>query len=91
MLLFIILTGADVNFGGSTTVTRKRECDVKLVGEQLFDEGGVIGDELVSLTRDTWKRLRDGLGIGDIDTGDGMGLGKGLRKRPPDFLAGSSK
>lgn len=90
VVLVTICTGVDVGFGASTTVTRKRECVVKLVGEQLFDDGGVIGDELGSLTRDTWKRLRDGLGMGD-DTGDAIGLGNGDRKRPPDFRAGSSR
>lgn len=52
-----MVTGADITFGGSTTVTRNRDVDdVKLVGEQLFDDGGVIGDTLVvllSTTRDT--------------------------------------
>lgn len=90
VVLLIMFTGADINLVGSTTVTRNRDCGVKLTGEQPFDEGGVIGDAPVSLTRDTWKRLRDGLGIGD-DTGDGIGLGRGDRKRPPDFRAGSSK
>lgn len=70
---------------------------IKLVGEQLLDEGGVIGevvalwvddvDELLdSRTRDTWKRLRDGLGVGD-----GMGLGSGDRRRPVDFRSGFNK
>lgn len=54
------------------------------------DGGGVIGDVvalwdmvaigLVSRTRDTWNRLRDGDGVGD-----GMGLGAGERRRPPDL------
>lgn len=42
--------------GSTTVVTRKRDVDMgagKLVGEQLFDGGGVIGDVLVSTTRDT--------------------------------------
>lgn len=64
------------------------------MGEQLLDEGGVIGEVVAlwvdemdeelaedSRTRDTWKRLRDGLGVGD-----GMGLGSGDRRRPVDFL-----
>lgn len=121
---------ADDNKRGSTTVvTRKRDLGLgkKLVGEQLVDEGGVIG-EVVALhvarwcrsadavvdpplaetddgnelaaaaaaaddasgTRETWKRLRDGLGMGDCD-GDGIGLGKGERSRPPDFLPGSNR
>ena len=49
----MIFTGADIDFGGSTTVTRNLECEEKLVGEQLFDDGGVIGDVPVSITRDT--------------------------------------
>lgn len=90
VVLVTMLTGTDISLGASTTVTRKRECVVKLVGEQLFDEGGVIGDVPGSLTRDTWNRLRDGLGVGD-DMGDGIGLGRGDRKRPPDLRFGSSK
>lgn len=55
-VLLIIVTGADIIFGGSTTVTRNRDDDDDelLVGEQLFDDGGVIGEEtLLSTTRDT--------------------------------------
>lgn len=54
-VLLIIVTGADIIFGGSTTVTRNRDDDDELlVGEQLFDDGGVIGEEtLLSTTRDT--------------------------------------
>lgn len=56
------------------------------MGDELADDGGVIGDvPVVSTTRDTWNRLRDGLGAGD-DTGDGIGLGKGDLKRPPVVL-----
>lgn len=90
-VLLIIVTGADIIFGGSTTVTRNRDDDDELlVGEQLFDDGGVIGEEtlLLSTTRDTWKRLRDGLGIGE-EAGDGIGDGEGDRKRP--LRAGSNR
>lgn len=80
------------DFDGSTTVTRNRDTDdvEKLVGEQLFDGGGVIGEVLDSMTRDTWKRLLDGLGTGD-DTGDGIGLGNGDRSRPLVLRFGSSR
>lgn len=100
MLLFIGTGTDDIGLAGamvavevvvgSTTVTRNREFGKKLVGEQLFDEGGVMGDVPASTTRDTWNRLRDGLGTGE-DTGDGIGLGKGERKRPPDFRFGSNR
>ena len=38
----------------------------------------------------TWKRVRDGLGIG-LDTGLGIGLGAGLRSLPPLPRRGSTK
>lgn len=78
---------------GSTMLTRKRDDAFvvlgKNVGEQLADDGGVIGD-VPSITRDTWNRLRDGLGAGD-DTGDGIGLGAGDLKRPPVLRFGSKR
>lgn len=79
---------------GSTMLTRKRDDAFvvfgKNVGEQLADDGGVIGDVPVSTTRDTWNLLREGLGAGD-DTGDGIGLGKGDLKRPPVLRFGSNR
>ena len=80
--------------GSATVTTRNREFEgKKSVGELPVDEGD--GDDAVppapppppeSLTRDTWNRLRDGLGTGEA-AGEGMGLGNGERKRPPvDFL-----
>lgn len=60
------------------------------MGEQLAEDGGVIGDVPVSTTRDTWNRLRDGLGAGD-DIGDGIGLGKGDLNRVPVLRFGSNR
>lgn len=52
-----VTDGGGVTVGGrcgsATVVTRKRDFGKKLVGEQLFDDGGVIGDVPVSTTRDT--------------------------------------
>lgn len=85
--------------GSATVTTRKREFDGKNnVGELPVDEGdgeveAAPSNPLLpplplpveSVTRDTRKRLRDGLGTGDA-MGDGMGLGNGERKRPLGFL-----
>lgn len=54
--LVIFVTDDNGTDGSITVVTRKRDVDKdagKIVGEQLFDGGGVMGDVLVSTTRDT--------------------------------------
>lgn len=93
VVLLLPYTNFAACLDGSTMLTRNREDELvvfgKNVGEQLADDGGVIGD---STTRETENRLRDGLGAGD-ETGDGMGLGKGDLKRPvlPDLRFGSNR
>lgn len=97
----------DDDAGSSTVTTRKRELAAKnSVGELPVDEGDGEVDVLLLLlllilerllvlpvdspTRVTWNLLREGLGTGDA-MGDGIGLGKGERNRPPVFLVGSSR
>jgi hypothetical protein len=98
--VFIKLGVSFLLFGISTRVTWNREIAGlagKNVGLPLEDEGD--GDEfvefvanllLVSVTRDTWKRLREGLGNG-LDIGDGIGLGSGDFNRELAFLLNGSR
>lgn len=93
-------TGDTRNFleGSDTVTTRNRGFDGKNVGLPLLEDGEGDVEEVnllltpleLSLTRETEKRLRDGLGRGE-DTGEETGLGE-WRRADADaaFFIGSS-
>lgn len=95
MVLPLLRLLALLRSGSATVTTLKREFEgKKSVGELPVEDGDGDPDGLpppvpppdaTSVTRDTWNRLRDGLGTGDA-MGEGMGLGNGDRKRPPPVV-----